>query len=98
MTAGRVDLIRARIAQALAPAELEVTDESHLHAGHAGARDGRGHFRVRVVSDRFEGLRRLERHRLVYEAVGDLMATDIHALAVSAVTAQEARQAKPATR
>ncbi len=72
---------------------LDVTDESHLHAGHAGARDGRGHFRVHIVSNRFEGLARLARHRLVYQAVGDLMTTDIHALAVTALTPNEARPA-----
>lgn len=91
MTAERVAGIRDRLA-ALAPAELEVTDESHLHAGHAGARDGRGHFRVRIVSERFAGLPRLARHRLVYDAVGDLMQTDIHALAVTALTAEEAQR------
>ena len=84
-------MIRARIEAALAPSELEVLDESHLHVGHAGARDGRGHYRVRVVSERFAGLRPVQRHRLVYEAVGDLMQTDIHALAVVAVTAAEAQ-------
>jgi BolA protein len=86
----RPERIRARITAALAPTELEVLDESHLHAGHAGARDGRGHFRVRVVSDRFAGLRPVQRHRLVFDAVGDLMQTDIHALSVAALTRDEA--------
>lgn len=94
MSASRIERIRERIEKSLAPAELDVIDESHLHAGHAGARDGRGHFRVRVVSDRFSGLKPLQRHRLVYDAVGDLMATDIHALAVSAITADEAQQGR----
>jgi BolA protein len=94
LTADRVALIRQRLSAALAPSEIEVLDESHLHKGHAGARDGRGHFRVRVVSDRFAGLRPLQRHRLVYDAVGDLMQTDIHALAVAAITEDEARQAR----
>lgn len=89
MTQARVAAIRARIETALAPAEIEVTDESSLHAGHEGARDGRGHFRVRVVSQRFRGLKPIERHRLVYAAVGDLMLTDVHALAVTALTAEE---------
>lgn len=88
--AERAHAIRERITAALAPSEAEVVDESHLHEGHAGARDGRGHFRVRVVSARFSGLTPLQRHRLVYEAVGDLMQTDIHALSVSALTAKEA--------
>ncbi len=89
MTAVRVEMIRERLRAALAPLDIEVTDESHLHRGHAGARDGRGHFRVRVISRRFAGLNRIERHRLVYEALGDLMHTDIHALAVSALTEEE---------
>ena len=62
---------------------LEVVDDSHLHAGHAGAREGR-HFTVRVVSERFNGLSRLARHRLVYDSLGDLMAHGIHALAIEA--------------
>jgi BolA protein len=86
----RPERIRARISAALAPSDLDVIDESHLHQGHAGARDGRGHFRVRVVSERFAGLRPLQRHRLVYDAVGDLMQTDIHALSVTALTRAEA--------
>jgi BolA protein len=92
LTADRVTLIRQRLAAALEPSELEVSDESHLHKGHAGARDGRGHFRVRIVSNRFLGLRPLQRHRLVYDAVRDLMQSDIHAIAVAAVTEEEARQ------
>ncbi|WP_457096035.1 BolA family protein [Lysobacter sp. P5_B9] len=86
----RVDAIRAAIASALAPALLEIEDESHKHAGHAGARDGRGHFRVDVVSSAFVGMSPIARHRAVYAAVGELMATDIHALAIRARTPQEA--------
>ncbi len=81
----RIELIRERISQALQPSHLEILDESHLHVGHEGARDGRGHFRVRVSSSRFSGLRPLQQHRLIYDAVGDLMATDIHALAIEVV-------------
>lgn len=86
----RLDLIRQRLDAALAPSLLEVTDESHLHKGHAGARDGRGHFRVRIVAARFAGLPALARHRLVYAAVDDLMRSDIHALAVTALAPGEA--------
>lgn len=93
MTPGeRSTAIRMRIDASLQPLELDITDESHLHAGHAGARDGRGHFRVRVISERFTGLGTLQRHRLVYAALGDLMQSDIHALTVAALTAAEARQ------
>jgi BolA family transcriptional regulator, general stress-responsive regulator len=82
----RIATIRSRLILALDPQLLEITDESHLHAGHAGARDGRGHFHVRIVSSRFRGLSRLAQHRLVYEALGDLMTTDIHAVRISAET------------
>jgi len=79
----RVAAIRERLA-ALTPLELDVEDESHRHVGHAGARDGRGHFRVRIVSAAFGGLAPLARHRAVYAALGDMMQTDIHALAIDA--------------
>lgn len=84
MNEQRVERIRERLLDVLEPELLEIEDESHLHAGHAGARDGRGHFRVTVVSEAFTGLTRIGRHRLVYEAVGALMATDIHALTIQA--------------
>lgn len=71
--------------RAFAPTELEVVDESHLHAGHPGARDGRGHYRVTIVSPRFAGRSRIERHRMVFAALGSLMDTDIHALSVTAL-------------
>ena len=77
------DQVRAAVQAALAPESLEVVDDSHLHAGHAGAREGR-HFTVRVVSARFNGLSRLARHRLVYHSVDALMAGGIHALAIDA--------------
>lgn len=67
-------------------ANVQVVDESHLHAGHAGARDGGRHFRVKVESCRFEGLRTVARHRLVYDAVADWMPHAIHALAIDAAT------------
>ena len=89
MSAARVEAIRQRLQQALVPLELEVIDESHRHAGHAGARDGRGHFRVRIVSAAFAGMAPLARHRAVYAALGELMQTEIHALAISALAADE---------
>lgn len=87
----RVEAIRERLTATLAPKTLEIEDESHRHAGHAGARDGRGHFRVRIVSDAFAGKSALARHRAVYAALGDLMQTDIHALAIDARTPDENR-------
>ena len=85
----RVAAIRAAIEAALRPLSLEVADDSHRHAGHAGAQDGRGHFRVDIVSQAFSGLTPLARHRAVYAAVGDLMESDIHALAIKARTPDE---------
>ncbi len=77
------DELAARLRAALAPEALDVGDDSHLHAGHAGAREGR-HFSVRITSARFTGLSRLARHRLVYDALGPLAGLGIHALALQA--------------
>ena len=87
---GRLELIRAAL-QTLAPSVLHVIDESHKHAGHEGARDGRGHFSVEIISEAFRGLAPLARHRLVYEALGSMMQIDIHALSIRARTPGEAR-------
>ena len=85
----RVERIRQSLTTALAPSELEVGDDSHLHAGHAGAGSGGGHYRVKIVSEHFEGVRLVMRHRLVYDAVHGMMHTDIHALAITAVAPSE---------
>lgn len=74
--------------QSLAPTQLEIIDESHLHAGHAGNTGG-GHFNVLIVSEQFAGLLPLKRHRLVFDAVGDLMQEHIHALSIQAKTPAE---------
>lgn len=86
----RVPAIRAAIESALSPVSLNVEDDSARHAGHEGARDGRGHFNVEVVSESFRGLAPLARHRRVYDAVGTMMETDIHALSIIARTPEEA--------
>lgn len=86
----RAEAIRAALQDALQPVSLEVVDESHKHAGHAGARDGRGHFAVSIVSEAFAGLAPLARHRRVYAALGSMMETDIHALSIQARTPAEA--------
>ena len=86
----RVERIRALLTDALAPETIEVVDDSHKHAGHAGARGGQGHFGVDIVSAAFAGKLPLARHRLVYAALGDMMQTDIHALAIRAQTPDEA--------
>ena len=83
------DAITRALTEHLAPAELEVVDDSAAHAGHAGAREG-SHFNVRIVSARFAGLPRISRHRLVYDALRPWMAEGIHALAIDARTPDEA--------
>ncbi|HZF17452.1 MAG TPA: BolA family protein [Steroidobacteraceae bacterium] len=92
---GRIERMRNALA-ALAPVELEIVDESHLHAGHDGAKSGRGHYRLRIVSQHFAGLASLARHRAVYAALGKLMSSDIHALTLEALTPAEA--APPSSR
>lgn len=85
----RVEAIRSKLKQALAPERLEITDDSHLHAGHAGAASGGGHFSVHVTSTCFRGRSTLERHRLVYQAVSDMMPGEIHALSIRARSPEE---------
>ncbi|MGO4549642.1 BolA family protein [Lysobacter sp. 2RAF19] len=85
----RVERIRSLLEAALSPQSLQVVDDSARHAGHAGARDGRGHFDVDIVSDAFAGLLPLARHRKVYAALGQMMETDIHALSIRARTPGE---------
>lgn len=71
-------------------ADIEIEDESALHAGHEGAKSGGGHFRLRIISEKFIGLAPLARHRLVYDALGEMMQRDIHALSIQALTPDEA--------
>jgi BolA protein len=78
----RVARMRELLEAEFAPGQLDIVDESHKHAGHAGARDGRGHFRVRIVAAAFAGLTPVKCHQRVYAALGDMMRTDIHALAL----------------
>jgi BolA protein len=81
----RAERLRDRLVREFAPLELSIEDESHLHAGHAGAAGGASHFRVRIVARAFGGLAPVARHRLVYAAVGDLIPAEIHALALEAL-------------
>lgn len=83
-----IDKIRQHLG-VLAPQQIEVIDESHLHAGHAGARSGGGHYRLSIVSAAFNGKNTVSRHRLIYDALGDMMRQDIHALAIQARTPEE---------
>jgi BolA family transcriptional regulator, general stress-responsive regulator len=85
------DRIEAALTEALSPQRLEIIDESHRHAGHAGARpEGETHFKVVLVADRFAGLSRLQRQRLVMDALSDLLRDRVHALSIVARTPQEA--------
>ncbi len=85
----RISALCARLEEGLTPVLLEITDDSHKHVGHVGARDGRGHFSVRIHSPIFHGMSPLARHRAVYSALGELMQTDIHALAIDARAPEE---------
>lgn len=85
----RAAAIRERLEATLAPETVAITDESHLHAGHPGAASGGGHFAVDIVADSFRGHSQLERHRMVYNALGDLMPDEIHALSIRAKTPEE---------
>lgn len=82
--------MRELLTAEFAPIALDIADESHKHAGHAGARDGHGHFRLRIVSAAFAGLPQVRRHQRVYAALGEMMRSDIHALALETRTPEEA--------
>jgi BolA protein len=84
-SATRGQRLRERLVTRFAPLELNIEDESHRHAGHAGAAQGHGHYRVRIVSEVFRDLPTVARHRLIYAALDDMLRTDIHALAIEAL-------------
>ena len=86
----RTEMIRERLARELSPISLEIIDESAKHAGHAGAASGGGHFIVHIVADAFRDKTLIQRHRLVYDAVDDIMHREIHALSIQAKTPDEA--------
>ena len=81
----RLEKMQQLISEALQPEQLEVIDDSHKHIGHAGAKGGLGHFTVIIKSQALEGKRMLQQHRLIYDALGDMMQTDIHALAIKVI-------------
>lgn len=85
----RIDRIRSLLG-ALEPSVVELTDDSHMHVGHAGAASGGGHYSLRIVSSRFEGQRLVMRHRLVYDALHEMMKSEIHALTITALAPSEA--------
>lgn len=84
MSTDRVAKIEGLLQKAFSPKELLVKDQSHLHAGHAGAQDGRGHFEIIIIAKTFDDCSRIQSHRVIYEALGDMMSTDIHALSIKA--------------
>ena len=88
MPDGTIERMRARL-DVLTPIEISIADESALHAGHAGAASGGGHYRMTLVSAAFTGQPRVERHRLVYDALADLMQREIHALAMTLLAPDE---------
>ena len=81
--------IRIRLERAFKPELLVVEDEGHLHVGHEGAKDGRGHFRLNIVSAAFNGMSMIARHRAIYQQMGSLMESDIHALSIEAFASDE---------
>ena len=85
----RIAEIKSRLERELSPTRIDIVDESHLHAGHAGAASGAGHFSVTIVSDKFAGKSAIQRHRMVYLAVDDLMRSEIHALSIKALSHAE---------
>jgi len=85
----RVTLIENRLREAFAPQKIEVRDDSHRHAGHEGAQSGGGHFAVTIVSSRFQGKTPVQRHQMIYQALGEMMKTEIHALSIQAFTPEE---------
>lgn len=91
----RAERLRARLQERFAPSQLDIQDDSHHHAGHAGAAGGGSHFRVRIVAEAFRALPTLARHRLVYAAVDDMLKAEIHALAIEALPPPAIEQGPP---
>ncbi len=89
-----VDRIRAKLESAFVAAQVAVLDDSARHAGHEGARGGGGHFQVRIESQAFAGRSRLERHRMVYEALAEMLPGEIHALNIEAISPDDDNQSR----
>lgn len=89
MTEDREARIRRRLIEAFNPVELLLKDQSHMHAGHEGAKDGKGHFDVTIVAEQFAAVARIQRHRMVYDALGDLLESDVHAVRIKALSPSE---------
>lgn len=89
MSVNRSEMIKTRLQSAFNPVELNLRDDSHKHAGHTGNKGGGGHFTVLVVAEIFQGKSLIQRHRMVYDALGDAMESEIHALSIKAITPDE---------
>jgi len=89
VTAARLERIRARLDAAFSPSALAIRDDSALHAGHPGAQGGAGHYAIKIEADAFRGLRSVARHRLVYDALADMLPDEIHALSIDAIAPGE---------
>ena len=89
MNTDRIEMIRSRLSDAIKPESIEIIDESHKHAGHEGAKGGGGHFIVNIVADSFRDKSLIQRHRMIYDALGDAMQSEIHALSINARTPDE---------
>lgn len=83
------ELIKQKLNESIQPELIEIIDDSASHAGHAGAKSGAGHYNVTIVAEAFDGKTLVQRHQLIYQALGDLMKTDIHALGINALTPSE---------
>ncbi|MCK5831738.1 MAG: BolA family transcriptional regulator [Methylococcales bacterium] len=83
------ELIKQKLNEAIQPKTIEIIDNSAAHAGHAGAQSGGGHYNVTIVADAFDGKTLVQRHQLIYQALGDLMKNEIHALGINALTPTE---------
>ena len=97
MNAERIERMRRLLADALTPEAIDIRDDSHLHIGHEGARGGAGHYHVHVVSGRFEGRSRVQRHQMIYAALGPLMRGEVHALGIDALTPAESARGQHST-
>jgi BolA protein len=86
----RTALIEKRLREAFAPSKIEIRDDSHRHAGHEGAKGGGGHFTVTIVSPQFQGKSPVQRHQMIYQALGEMMKKEIHALSIQALAPDEA--------
>jgi BolA protein len=87
----RADQIENCLREAFTPQKIEVRDDSRLHAGHEGAKSGGGHFAVTIVSPQFQGKNAVQRHQMIYQALGEMMKKEIHALSIQALTPDELR-------